>query len=64
MTSILPPSASDPDDLVTREPVEHEPAHENYIRTERRLSLPVLIVITVSVLVVLVTVAAAVLSSL
>lgn len=61
MTSILPPSASDPDDSVTRKPAE--PESQDYITTERRLSLPVLVVITVAALVILGTVVAVVLSS-
>ncbi len=61
MTSVLPPSASDPDDAVARKPAEPEP--QDFITTERRLSLPVLVVVTVSVLVILGTVLAVVLSS-
>lgn len=63
MTSVLPPSASDPDDSMAEKPAGWEGAPSDYINTQPQLSLPVLVVITVSALVILGTIVAVVLSS-
>ena len=58
MTSVLPPSASEDDDYAfsRKEPASARPEHEDYVATPRRTSVPVLVAVVVSLLVVLGTV--------